>query len=195
MFSTPTLRTDRLLLVPPLMHEGMDVSYFVDWLNNPKVVKFSEQRHLKHTRHTQYDYLSTFDGDNSFLWEIRRLNISIGTISAYRNKPNRIANIGVMIGSTDYWGRSFASEAWEAVSNWLFSEGVRKLEAGCMASNKPMIKVLEKNEFVYEGRQSQHFLLDGKPEDAVYYGKIKKADIIPIAGRNGGHQGVLGSTG
>lgn len=195
MFATPTLRTARLLLMPPLMHEGMNVDHFLKWLNDPEVVEYSEQRHRKHTKSSQYDYLSTFDGHNSYLWEIRLEHAPIGSVSVYRNHPNRVANIGIMIGEKGKQGQHYACEAWEAVCNWLFKDGVRKLEAGCMASNKPMIRVLEKTGFVYEGRLHGHFLLEGRPEDAVYYGKIKKTDVIKLSARNGGREVVLGSTG
>jgi RimJ/RimL family protein N-acetyltransferase len=176
---TPILKTPRLTLAPPFMHEGMDVSHYLKWLCNESVTKFSEQRHRTHTAESQYEYLSSFTGDNQ-IWEIQRGPTPIGTITAYRNPPNRTANIGILIGEPRVWGEGYGPEAWEAVCNYLFEDGIRKLEAGCMASNNSMIKVLNKTGFNLEATLPNYFLLNGKPEDLKYYGRYREAKILPL---------------
>lgn len=166
------------------MHEGMDVSHYLKWLCNERVVRYSEQRHKEHTPTSQYEYLTVFNkprpiGEDQ-LWEIVRDGIPIGTITAYRNSPNRTANLGLMIGEPRVWGTGYGPEAWEAVSNYLFEDGIRKLEAGCMASNAGMIKALQKCGFTHEATLPNYFLLDGRPEDMLYYGRYREAQIIPI---------------
>jgi RimJ/RimL family protein N-acetyltransferase len=176
----PTLKTARLTLTAPLIHENMDVGYYLRWLSNERVVKYSEQRHLTHTNETQYDYIISFVDSHDYFWEIQRNSKPIGSISAYRDLPNRIANVGVMIGDTNLWGQGYASEAWDGVCSFLFEEGCRKIEAGCMACNEPMIRLLEKQGFSREASVSGHFLLNGNPEDKVLYGKYSQAKIIPL---------------
>jgi ribosomal-protein-alanine N-acetyltransferase len=193
--STPHLKTSRLVLSPPLIHDNMDVTHHLRWLKNKQVLQFSENRHFEHCRQSQLEYLRSFNGETNHFWEIQTLGKPLGSITAYLNTPNRTANLGIMIGEPDCWGRNYASEAWEVVCKFLFSDKTRKIEAACMASNIPMIRVLENNKFSYEATIGQHFLLDGKPEDKVCYGKFKKAKIIPLAGRNGrvaDSSGVLG---
>jgi ribosomal-protein-alanine N-acetyltransferase len=176
---TPVLKTARLTLSPPFIHEQMDVGYYLRWLHDESVVKYSEQRHRQHTEKSQYDYLCSFGGDNH-IWEIQRDTVPIGTITAYRDPHNRVANLGIMIGETKVWGQGYGPEAWEAVCNYLFEDGIRKIEAGCMAANLAMERILRKNGFSFEGTSGGHFLLNGKPEDMNYYGKTAKAKIIPI---------------
>lgn len=178
--TTPALKTARLTLAPPFMHEGMDVSHYLRWLNNETVVKFSEQRHKVHTNESQYEYLNWFPNSEDCFWEIQRNTVPIGSISAYRFLENKIANIGIIIGDTRLWGQGYGPEAWQAVCDYLFEDGTRKIEASCMASNLPMIHLLEKLDFKYEATISGHFLLNGKPEDKVCYGKHRKAKIFPI---------------
>lgn len=176
----PTLKTARLTLVHPIMHDNMTLDYYLRWLNNETVVKFSEQRHKTHTNESQYEYLKWFVGNDDRFWEIQRTGTPIGSISAFVFPANRRANVGVMIGEPRLWGQGYASEAMDAVCNFLFEEGCRKIEGGCMAANHGMIRLFEKLGFRYEATIGSHFLLNGKPEDAVYYGKYNKAKIIPI---------------
>lgn len=176
----PTLKTARLTLAFPTLHSNMTLDHYLRWLNNETVMKFSEQRHLTHTNETQYKYLSSFVDSQDYFWEIQRTGVPIGSITAYRDQPNRKANVGVMIGQPSLWGQGYASEAMDAVCSFLFDGGCRKIEGGCMATNSGMIRIFEKVEFKHEATISSYVLLDGKPEDAVFYGKYSQAKIIPL---------------
>lgn len=176
----PILKTVRLMLAPPLLHEQMNVKHYLRWLNNDAIMQFSEQRHYTHDEKSQYEYLCSFKDTPHYMWDIHRNNIPIGTATAYCDTINKTANVGVLIGESKYWGQGYASEAWEAVCDFLFENGIRKIEAGCMASNSAMRRVLEKNEFALEATIPQHFLRQGKPEDALYYGKYREAKVIQI---------------
>jgi len=176
---TPILKTTRLTLAPPLIHDQMNVDHYLKWLCNEQVIRFSEQRHRKHTIENQRDYLRSFDGDNQ-IWEITRNAIPIGTITSYRNPPNSTANLGIMVGEPTVWGQGYGSEAWDAVCKYLFEDGIRKIEAGCMSNNHAMRGVLSKCGFEFEATLPNYFLLDGKPEDMVYYGTYRKAQIFSI---------------
>ena len=183
--NTPTLKTARLTLSPPLMHEYMDVDHYLRWLTDTKVVQYSEQRHLEHTVETQRNYITSFnqgevDGEYNQLWEIRRSANIIGSITSNRNVSNKTANLGIMIGDHRVWGSGYGVEAWDAVTTYLFEEGVRKVEAGCMRSNSSMRAVLNRAGFIEEAVLPNYFLLNGEPEDMLYHGKYNKAKVIPL---------------
>ena len=60
----------------------------------------------------------------------------------------------------------------------LFSENnVRKITAGAMVVNAPMIKIMKKTNMRYEYTKQAQFLLNGKPVDLVGY-YILKGDQI-----------------
>lgn len=182
---TPILKTARLTLSPPLVHNGMNVDRYLRWLSIHEVVRYSEQRHQQHTVDTQREYLAGFNdgeinGSVSQLWEIQRTGTPIGSINAHRNIANRTANLGIMIGEPKTWGQGYACEAWEAVTNYLFEDGIRKAEAGCMRSNSSMRAVLTRCGFAQEATLPNYFLLDGKPEDLIYYGKYNEAKVIRL---------------
>lgn len=181
---TPVLKTARLTLFYPMIHSNMDVAHYLRWLTNEAVMQYSEQRHAVHTEQSQADYIASFSGSDNYFWEIQRTGVPIGSITAYIDKPNRTANLGVMIGDSRLWGHGYAGEAWDAVCQYLFEDGIRKIEAGCMACNSAMIRLLKKLEFTHEATVPGHFLRHGKPEDLHIYGKNRKAKIIPLKNGN-----------
>lgn len=176
---TPILKTARLTLSPPFVHEGMNLDHYLRWLCNETVTKYSEHRHKPHTPESQYAYLKAFEGDDQ-IWEIQRNATPIGTVTAYRNIPNRTANLGIMIGEQKVWGQGYGPEAWEAVCNYLFEDGIRKIEAGCMVSNRAMTSILLKCGFEQEAILPNYFLLNGQPEDMGYYGRYNQQKIIAL---------------
>lgn len=171
------LITPRLELRPilgPATHR--DHNLFVKWLNDPEVVKYSEQRHKVHTAETQTDYWyssATVDPNSIHSIYLRDGEKPIGSISAAIDQNNDIANVGIMVGDRAAQGHGYGFEAWECVCNYLFIErGIRKIEAGCMVVNTPMNRICVKYGMRLEAVVLDHFLLDGKPVAMHLYGSI-----------------------
>jgi len=168
-----TIPTARLSLRPLIRPSSRNLG----WLRNPDVVRYSEQRHREHTLSTQHRYVSSFVG-KSKLWAIHLVDSGnhIGNVSARHDAPNNVAEVGIMIGETDFWGRGYAGEAWKAACNWLLDKdggGIRKLEAGCARSNTAMLKIIRGSGFKQEGELLNHLLIDGAPVSAVLFGRAR----------------------
>jgi len=168
-----TIPTARLSLRPLIRPSSRNLG----WLRNPDVVRYSEQRHREHTLSTQHRYVSSFVG-KSKLWGIYLVEsgIHIGNLSAMHDAPNNVADVGIMIGETHFWGRGYAGEAWKAACHWLLDKdggGIRKLEAGCARSNTAMLKIIQGSGFKQEGEMLNHFLFDGAPVSAVLFGRAR----------------------
>lgn len=145
------------------------------WLRDKDVVKYSEQRHTEHSLSSQLRYVTAFPGH---LWGIYLAESGqhIGNLGAAIDGPNNVADVGIMIGEKDLWGKGIASEAWSAACNWLLDRDggrIRKLEAGCMRSNIAMKRIIEKSGFQYEGERISHFILEGVPTGALLYGRSR----------------------
>jgi RimJ/RimL family protein N-acetyltransferase len=97
----------------------------------------------------------------------------IGTMTAHVDKPNRIADVGIMIGDQSFWGKGFGYDAWSSVCDWLLSNGTRKIEAGCMSCNRSMMSICSHYGMMEEGRLEDHFLYHDVPMDLVMWGKLK----------------------
>jgi [ribosomal protein S5]-alanine N-acetyltransferase len=170
---TPTLATDRLTL----RHLTKATPEQVRWLNDPEVMRYSEQRHQHHTQYSQMTYLNSFK-EGSHIWAILRIDSKkhIGNITATYDAPNRLADVGILIGEATHWGAGYGGEAWNAVCNWLLDKdggNVRKLEAGCMRANEAMMKIIAKSNFQHEGDRANHFLLGGNPVSAALFGRFR----------------------
>jgi RimJ/RimL family protein N-acetyltransferase len=73
-----------------------------------------------------------------------------------------------MIGDRDSWGQGIAPESIALLARIATDElGLRKLTAGCYASNVGSARAFAKAGFVQEGRRTAHFILDDQPEDLL----------------------------
>ena len=98
-------------------------------------------------------------------------NIKLGPIS-WKHKN---AEIGIIIGEKDCWGKGYARQAIELLSEYAFSKlKLHKLTAGCYANNIGSVKAFEKAGFVQEGRKISQYLCEGKYVDGVLLGKVGK---------------------
>lgn len=170
--NAPSCITKRLHLRS--YHAGLVADQHIGWLNDPEVVKFSEQRHKEHTLESQHSYLNDlWRNPGSCIWLISLSangRKQIGTITAHTDRPNKVSDMGIMIGEKSEWEQGYGLEAWQAVMGMLRAQGVRKLEAGCMESNLGMRALAAKAGFKFESRRDGHFLLNGKPETLYQFG-------------------------
>jgi ribosomal-protein-alanine N-acetyltransferase len=150
---------------------------YVSWLNDPDVNQFLESRFTKHTLESTRDYVTrTLESpDNLFLGihstELARHvgNIKIGPI----NKQHRTGEVGIMIGDKSAWGRGIGTAAIKAMSEIARTDlGLRKVTAGCYASNGGSQWAFEKAGYMVEGVRRKQFLLDGAEEDLVIMGQL-----------------------
>lgn len=144
----------------------------VKWLNDPDVVRYSEQRHKRHNMETQRSYLGHFLHGHDQYREIYHGSTLIGSITANIDEPNSIANVGILIGDKSKWGQGFGTEAWKAFCDHLLIHGVRKLEAGTMATNFGMISIFRKTGMRIEGTRYCHFLVGNKLIDEVQWARF-----------------------
>ena len=163
------LSTARLVLEP--FGPRFLTERYVSWLNDPAVVRYSEQRHHAHDLASCRAWTAQFDDGSHALWAIveREDERHIGNIAAYVDVPNGVGDLSILIGERDYQGQGLGLEAWLVVCGHLFEErGLRKVTAGTMAVNHPMLALMRKAGMREDGRRQQQFLLEGEPVDAVH---------------------------
>ena len=172
MKTTPILRTERLVLTP--FSEKHLTERYVGWLNDPVVVRYSEQRHRVHTLKSCRDYLDSLSGTPHHFWAIEALDIElghIGNIGATIDEPNSVGDIAIVLGERTAWGNGYGTEAWLEVCRFLLEDsGLRKVSAGTMACNAEMLGIMRKSGMSEECRRPRHLLLNGEEIDVVYAG-------------------------
>lgn len=163
---------------PELVHADVRVVTFtenhltaryVSWLNDREVVQFSEQRHYIHTLAScRHYYESVKNTPNLFLAIEVAGHDHIGNMGVAMDTINNIADVSIIIGEKKAWGRGFASIAWSLVLNELLvNQAIRKVTAGTMGTNSPMIRLMERSGMQVESRRYRHFLWEGQEVDLV----------------------------
>lgn len=170
---TPTLSTERLTLT----RLTVATKYHVEWLNDPVVVQYSEQRHVKHDLVSCQDYINSFRGQKDHIWSVTTIKtgLHIGNITAVHDVPNNVSDVGILLGERDCWHQGYGTEAWKAVCEFLLGEkdGCRKIEAGCMADNTAMLRIFNHTGMKCEGERKNHFLLNGRPVNLMQYARFR----------------------
>ena len=81
------------------------------------------------------------------------------------------ADIGIMIGDKDYWGKGVAKESISLACNYAFDFlCLRKLSSGCAAQNIAMVKAFESIGFKKEGQIRKKLLISGNYDDHILFG-------------------------
>ncbi|MBN2397764.1 MAG: N-acetyltransferase, partial [Deltaproteobacteria bacterium] len=68
MARSADIRTERLLITP--FGKRHLTRCYVDWLNDPLLMRFSRQRHKRHTIASCRDYWQSFEGTPNYFWAI-----------------------------------------------------------------------------------------------------------------------------
>ena len=111
----PVLTTARIALRP--FEHGDLIGRYVSWLNDPQTVRYSEQRHRRHTRATCESYWNAMGARGDwFLAIVRRAGEPrhIGSLSVAFDLPNGTADMAILIGAADARGEGLGLEAWTA---------------------------------------------------------------------------------
>jgi ribosomal-protein-alanine N-acetyltransferase len=173
MATSPVLRTARLLIEPFAPHHLTE--RYVGWLGDPEIVKYSEQRTRVHTLESCRAYAATFAGTPHFFWAlVSQADGHIGNMNAYLDRHG-VADVGILIGERSAHGRGHATEAWLAVCDYLLREsGVRKVTAGALAVNAPMLRLMERAGMTSDGRRVRQQLWNGQEVDVVHAASFRE---------------------
>ena len=168
------MESERLRLRPFTLEDIQD--NYVAWLNNPEIVRFSNQRFLKHTASSCRHYLDSFKNSaNRFLAiEDKFTQELLGTLTMYINLHHLTADVGILIGNKNHWGKAYGYEAFDLAIESLMNAKLRKVTAGTMACNLGMIKVMEKSGMTWEATRKAQEMLDGQTVDMLYFAKFSK---------------------
>lgn len=155
---------------------------YVGWLNDPEVNQYLESRFAPQGHASIAAFVAgALASEKDLLLGIRSValgrhvgNIKLGPI----NREHGLGEVGIMIGDRGAWGQGLASRAIAMLRDIAAEElGLRRLTAGCYASNIGSRRAFERAGFTVEAVRSGHFLLNGEPEDLVLMGCPLRAVI------------------
>lgn len=144
---------------------------YVSWLNDPEVVRYSDQRFATHSLDSCREYFNSFRGTPHWFFAIvaRDALGHIGNVTAYIDTHHSVADVGILIGLKACWGRGYGTEAFRAVCDYLLGKvGVRKVTAGTLATNTGMLRIMQQVGMKPDGARRRQALLDGIEVDVVH---------------------------
>lgn len=171
---TIEIGTERLMLTP--FTEKELTSLYISWLNNPKVVKYSELRHTQHTMESCKKYYESFKNTPHQFWaiKIKKNESHIGNITVHTDVNNKVADIGILIGETTIWGQGYGLESWKAMCTELKKkDAIRKITAGTLSINFGMIKIMQHSGMIEDGKRNKQCIVDNELVDVVHYCILK----------------------
>jgi RimJ/RimL family protein N-acetyltransferase len=171
MGSSPLLETPRLRLEPFAPERHLTPRY-VGWLNDSLTTRYSEQRLATHTLESCRTYAASFEATPHHFWAIVARDPyvgHVGNIVAYLDERHGVADVGILVGEPSVRGRGHATEAWIAVCDHLLrSAGLRKVTAGTLSVNTPMVNLMKRVGMVDDGRRVRQQMWNGTEVDIVH---------------------------
>tara|TARA_B100000676_G_C17827993_1_gene706262 strand:- start:340 stop:879 length:540 start_codon:yes stop_codon:yes gene_type:complete len=168
------LATQRLLL-DTLTPQTASGSY-ASWFSDPYVTRFIEGGREKPSSEELEQYISGMNESpydlllGIFMQDTRTHigNIKIGSIDRFHKR----GDIGLLIGERSQWGKGYGSEAIGAVTEYAEKPlGLRRVFAGCHATNAGSVAAFVKAGFEIEGRMREHARDGDTFVDGIIVGK------------------------
>lgn len=125
-------------------------SRYANWINDPIVNKFLETRSA--TIRDLKDYIQEKNHDEKALLLGIFLKNNGEHIGNVKLEPidlkHKTAQLGLLIGDKNYWGKGFGTEVTKTVVKWAFEKlNLKKVELGVIANNISAINVYKKAGF------------------------------------------------
>lgn len=147
---------------------------YLSWMNDSEINKYLESRFTTHTIDSLKNFVTSMNNsDNNIMFAIidKEFDKHIGNIKLGNIHPiHRYADIGLIIGEKNYWGRGIATNAISLISKYAFEElNLRKIFAGVYENNIGSIRAFEKCGFEKAYIKSNTYFFDGKYIDALVF--------------------------
>ncbi len=163
------------VVIQPFRLADLTIDY-VGWLNNPDVVRFSNQRFRSHSLESCASYFQSFSGTpNQFLSiRLRSDDRAIGTMTVYASPQHGTADVGIMIGDPAQRGTGIGGDAWPLLIDWLIEAGgVRKVTAGTLRCNIAMVRLMQRSRMHEVAVRKAQEIVQGRSEDVLHYARFR----------------------
>lgn len=151
-------------------------SAYIDWLNDAEIMQHTEQQFRTTTLKDASDYVALMaQSKTDLFYGLFYEGTHIGSTKLGKINPNhKTADLSYIIGDKSFWGKGIASNMINHMVSLAFERlQLEKIVAGVYATNLASIRVLEKNRFLYEGKQRDQFVFRGQRIDGLIYGRLK----------------------
>lgn len=146
---------------------------YVDWLNDPDVIRYLEIRGMRHDLETVTSFVEVcFESEGDLLFGVYADGEHIGNVKlSIELAAHGLCTISYLLGQPGYAGRGMAGEAVAAATRYAIDDlGALKVHATAYANNQASIRLLRRIGYRHEGQFRRHMLFEGALIDVVQYG-------------------------
>jgi len=164
--------------------EKKDLEEIMKWVNDREITKYLAAFLYPVSRLEEEKFLekamSHDDTEKNLVIETKE-GIYIGQIGLHKiDWRNRNAELGIVIGNKEYWGKGYGTDAIEILLNHTFNQmNLFKVYLRVFEYNKRGIRCYEKCGFKEEGRLRKNHFYNGEYYDVILMG-ILKDEFIKI---------------
>lgn len=147
---------------------------YLSWMNDYEVNKYLESRFTNHSIDSLKDFVNSMNNSESnVLFAIidKSSDKHIGNIKLGNIHPiHKYADIGLIIGDKNYWGKGIATKSINLVSEYAFNNlNLRKVLAGVYEENIGSIRAFEKCGFKKAYIKKDTYFFEGNYIDAIVF--------------------------
>ena len=174
-------RTGAKTILRPICES--DIPQLIRWVNDPEVTQYLSRYRPVTQRHEENWLDKIHEDDDTIVLGIEPKDEQqlIGTmgLNIIRHK-DRVAGTGTMIGSKQYWGDGYGTDAKMLQLRYAFyQENIRKVISSVYATNKRSIAYLKKCGYKKEGIRKESRYVNGRYVDVVLMAVFQR-DWEPI---------------
>lgn len=177
----PFIETERLII---RLFKKEDITQeYVQALNDDSIINLTESRYKKWSHDEAVKYVEekgNIPGGSTLIGIfIKDTKKHIGNIRLHSfSQFNKRVEIGILIWDRKQWGKGYATEAMQAVSDYIFNIlKFHKICAEYYILNKGSEAMFKKLKFKKEGVLRDHFFVENKFVDAVRVAKYNPRQI------------------
>lgn len=157
---------------------------YIRSLNSETIIGLTESRYRKWTKAEVKNYIETKGNikNESMLIGIflkGKKEKHIGNIRLHSFSDfNKRVEVGILIWDKLHWGKGYATEALDTISNYIFyTLNFHKICAEYYSINKASAKIFKKLKFNIEGIFKEHFFVNGEFIDAIRVAKYNPVNL------------------
>ena len=157
--------------------EEADAAECHPWLNDPEVRRTLAVRAVPHTEASSREWIRSRDPrrDQVFAIVTREGEVYVGNCGLHDIDPvDRHANLGIVLGRKDQWGKGFGTEAVTLLCRHAFDcLNLHKICLSCTAINERGLRLYARVGFTLEGRRREQLFMDGRWIDEIVFGLLR----------------------
>ncbi len=159
-----------------------DLPLFVTWLSNPEMREYITIRYISEALEERWFEGLTGDLGGAaparlhFVIETREGERPIGVVGIEGiNWRDREAEVGIIVGEPEFWGRGYGSDAMRTILKVGFDwYNLHRIYLHVVADNTRAVRSYEKCGFTHEGRKREAVFIDGQYRDLLLMSMLEQ---------------------